>query len=205
MMLQLTECLGCAAAAEKWTSNNHVTLALLYMRKSVLKLKYLVAMAALYSNLVDNVIKVAVLIFGVKWTLALAAFRTTLVKPLFDAVPMENLLAVAALHWAERDAQADWANKRVHKSSVWFLYVFLTQPVGLLQHEFNQVAVNALYEPLCFLSRVVFEHRRTKLLLRRQNLLWCLLLCDVCIYLRRWLLTLDHNSFIEKIMMKLYL
>ena len=98
MMLQLTEGLGCAAAAEKWASDNHVTLALLYMRKSVLKLKYLVAMAALYSNLVDNVIKVAVLIFGVKWTFALAAFRTTLVKPLFDAVPMENLLAVAALH-----------------------------------------------------------------------------------------------------------
>ena len=98
MLLQLTKGLSSAAAAEKWTADNHVILALLYMRKSVLELKYLIAMAALDSNLVDNVIEVAVLIFRVKWSLALAAFGTTLVKPLFDAVTMENLLAVAALH-----------------------------------------------------------------------------------------------------------
>ena len=98
MLLQLTKSLGCAAAAEKWTADNHVTLALLYVRKSVLELKYLIAMAALYSNLVDDVIEVTVLVFCVKQTLALAAFRTTLVKPLFYAVTMENLFAVAALH-----------------------------------------------------------------------------------------------------------
>ena len=55
-------------------------------------------MAALYTNLVYNVIKVAVLLLRVELAFALTTLGAALVEPLLDAVSVENLFAIAALH-----------------------------------------------------------------------------------------------------------
>ena len=98
MLLQLAERLGRATAAKEWTPDNHVALTLSYMRESVLELEYLIAMAAFYSNLVYDVIEIAILIFRNELALALATFRATLVEPLLYTGPMEDLFAIGALH-----------------------------------------------------------------------------------------------------------
>ena len=79
MLLQLAESLCCATAAEEGAAYYHVTLTLLNVRKSVLQLEYLVAMAALDSDLIDDVIEVSVLLFRVELALALAALALVFV------------------------------------------------------------------------------------------------------------------------------
>ena len=56
MLLQLAESLRCAATAQERTAHYHVTLTLLHVCEPVLKLEYLIAMPAFYSDLVDDVI-----------------------------------------------------------------------------------------------------------------------------------------------------
>ena len=58
-------------------------------------------MLALDSNLVNDVIEIPILLLRDELALALAALGAALVKPLLDAIAMEDLLAVAALHGAE--------------------------------------------------------------------------------------------------------
>lgn len=49
---------------------------------------------------------------------ALAAFWATLIKPLLNTVPVEDLFAIAALDWAERNTEADGADKGIHEAPV---------------------------------------------------------------------------------------
>lgn len=127
VLFQLAERLCGSTAAAEWTSDYHVTFALFHVGESVLQLEYLLAVAAFYANLVDDVIQVSVWLFWVELAFALTAFWAALVQPLIDAISMENLLAIAALNWlAEWDTQADWTNERVNESAVLLLYILLT-------------------------------------------------------------------------------
>lgn len=145
VLLQLAEGLRGAARAHEGTADHHVAFTLLHVGESVLQLKYLIAVPALDPYLVNNIVKVPVLLFRVKHTLALAALGAALVQPLLDAIPMEYLLAIAALHRPKRYTQANRANKGVHEASILLLYVFLPQTIALFQHEFDQVAINTLH------------------------------------------------------------
>lgn len=70
------------------------------MGKSVLELEDLFAVATLNANLVNDVVKVTVLLLVDEGVLALAAAGTPLGQPLLNATPMEDLLAGGALNRA---------------------------------------------------------------------------------------------------------
>ena len=169
VLLQLAERLRGATGAHEGTADHHVAFTLLHVGESVLQLKYLIAVPALDPYLVNNVVKVPVLLFRVKHTLTLAALRTTLVQPLLDAIPMEYLLAIAALHRPKRYTQANRANKGVHEASILLFNVFFAQPIALFQHEFNQVTINSLHNFLGLLGRVFLEHGYPVLFLRSRH------------------------------------
>ena len=101
-------------------------------------------MTTLDSYLIDDVIKVSVLLFRMELTLALAALRATLVQPLLYAIPMEDLLAIAALYRTERYAEADGADKGVDEPTVLLFDILFAEPVRLFQHELNDVTIDSL-------------------------------------------------------------
>ena len=130
----MAESLRGPATAEVRAADYHVTFALLYVSKSILQLENLITVLALDSNLVNDVIEIPILLLRDELALALAALGAALVKPLLDAIAMEDLLAVAALHGAERDAQADGTDERVDETSVLLLNILFSEPIRLLQH-----------------------------------------------------------------------
>lgn len=94
----MAESLRGPATAEEWAPDYHVTFALLDVSKSILQLENLITVLALDSNLVNDVIEIPVLLLRDELALALAALGAALVEPLLDAIAVEDLLAVAALH-----------------------------------------------------------------------------------------------------------
>lgn len=68
------------------------------MSEPILKLENLVAMAALYADLIDDIIQISILFFRHEGHFALGALRATLGQPLLYALLVENLLAVVALY-----------------------------------------------------------------------------------------------------------
>ena len=101
-------------------------------------------MTTLDSYLIDDVIKVSVLLFRMELTLALAALRATLVQPLLYAIPMEDLLAIAALNRTERYAKAYGADKGVDEPTVLLFDILFAEPVRLFQHELYDVTIDSL-------------------------------------------------------------
>ena len=67
------------------------------MCKSVLQLEDLVAEAALYPDLVNDIVEVSVLLLWLEGVLALTALRASLSQPLGDAGSVKYLLTRAAL------------------------------------------------------------------------------------------------------------
>ena len=205
VLFELTEGLCGAAGAHEGTADNHVAFTLLHVGESVLQLKYLIAMPALDPYLVNNIVKVPVLLFRVKHTLALAALGAALVQPLLDAIPMEYLLAIAALHRPKRYTQANRANEGVHEASVLLLHVFLAQPIALFEHKFDQVTINSFDNFLRLLGRIFFEHGYSILFLCGSHHLLLLLvllkqLAIVChnsghLGVQMWLLAFDHFDY----------
>ena len=188
VLFELAESLRGAAGAHEGTADNHVAFTLLHVGESVLQLKYLIAMPALDPYLVNNIVEVPVLLFRVKHTLALAALGAALVQPLLDAIPMEYLLAIAALHRPKRYTQANRANEGVHEASVLLFDVFFAQPIALFEHKFDQVTINSLHNFLRLMGRIFFEHGYAILVLCGSHHLLLLLI------LLKQLAIVCHNS-----------
>lgn len=146
VLLELLEGLCGARRAHKRTPDNHVAFTLHHVIEPILQLEHLAAMPALNSDLIDDVVQIAVLFFWNKWAFTLAAARAALGKPLGDTLFVENLFTVAALNRAERDTQTDWAHKRVDKTPILLLNVLFAEFVRLVEHVFNQVFVDARNE-----------------------------------------------------------
>ena len=143
MLLELLEGLCGARRAHKRAADNHVAFTLHNVIEPILQLEHLAAMSALNSDLIDDVVQIAVLFFWNKWAFTLAAARATLSKPLSDTLFVENLFTIAALDRAERDTQTDWTYKRVDKTPILLFNVLFAEFVGLVEHVLNQVFVNA--------------------------------------------------------------
>ena len=95
---QLLERFCCATCTEKWTANDHVAFTLLNVGKPVLNHEYLVAVATLYSYLVDYIVQISILLLSYEGLLTLAALATALREPLLDASLVEDLFAVMTLN-----------------------------------------------------------------------------------------------------------
>lgn len=79
MLLQLSECLSRTAGAHERTTDDHITLTLFDVGEPILQLEYLIAVSALYANLINDIVEISVLLLRVKHILTLAALGATLV------------------------------------------------------------------------------------------------------------------------------
>ena len=186
MLLQLPKSLGRATAAVERASDDHVVLALFDVSEPVLQLENLLTVPALNPDLINDVVEVPVLLLRVELVLALAALGPSLVEPLLNAVAVEDLLAAAALHRAERDAQADGTDERIDEPAVLLLNILFSKSVRLLKHKLDEIPIDSLYDLLRLLRRILLQHGQSVLLTR------CLLLL---VYRRvhRLLLRLTFN------------
>ena len=73
VLSELLKRLGGATGTHKGTADDHVVLARLHVIEPILQLKNLVTVSALYSDLVNDIVQVSVLLLGLEWILALAA------------------------------------------------------------------------------------------------------------------------------------
>ena len=104
MLLQRSECLRRRRGAVHGASQHFRALAVFDMVEPVGQLKYLLAVGALYPDLVYYVVQVAVLLLWNERRLALAALGAALGEPLLDALLVEDLFAVATLDCPVSDA-----------------------------------------------------------------------------------------------------
>ena len=72
VLLELLEGLCGARRAHKRAADNHVAFTLHHVIKPILQLEHLAAMPALNSDLIDDVVQIAVLFFWNKWAFTLA-------------------------------------------------------------------------------------------------------------------------------------
>ena len=132
VLLQRSESLRRRRGTVHWAPQDFGALAVFDVIEPVRQLKYLLAVGALYPDLVYYVVQVAVLLFRYERRLALTALGATLRQPLFDALLVEDLFAVSTLNCPVCDAQANRANKRVDKSAIGLFHVVFAQSVRLI-------------------------------------------------------------------------
>ena len=104
VLLQRPECLRRRRGAVHGASQHFRALAVFDMVEPVRQLKYLLAVGALYPDLVYYIVQVAVLLLWNERRLALAALGAALGEPLLDALLVEDLFAVATLDCPVSDA-----------------------------------------------------------------------------------------------------
>ena len=162
MLLQRSESLRRRRGTVHGAPQYFGALAVFDVVEPVRQLKYLLAVGALYPDLVYYVVQVAILFFRHEWRLALTALGATLRQPLFDALLVEDLFAVSTLNCPVRDAQANRANKWVDKSAIGLLHVVFAKSVGLIQHILNQMLIDSFYELLSICNVIFLEPGHSK-------------------------------------------